>query len=135
MCYGTVTWSGPVGPRVAQEGRGSTAALPAADAGAARAWLDGLVAALPAGMSVRAGISASAGADELGPARREADECLALGEALGERGGGPAPPPAYDESWDDVLLGRLRSAARLGRRPARGRRRRSPRQRRRCSRR
>ncbi|MFC7108120.1 PucR family transcriptional regulator [Nonomuraea rubra] len=28
--------------------------------------------------------------------------------------------PAYDESWDDILLRRLRAAARTGRTPARG---------------
>ncbi|HWO64940.1 MAG TPA: helix-turn-helix domain-containing protein, partial [Umezawaea sp.] len=28
--------------------------------------------------------------------------------------------PAYDESWDDILLQRLRAAARAGRTPARG---------------
>lgn len=29
-------------------------------------------------------------------------------------------PPAYDESWDDILLQRLRAAARSGRAPTRG---------------
>ena len=29
-------------------------------------------------------------------------------------------PPAYDESWDDILLQRLRTAARAGRTPDRG---------------
>ena len=33
---------------------------------------------------------------------------------------GGAPPPAYDESWDDILLQRLRTAARSGRAPERG---------------
>ena len=45
-------------------------------------------------------------------ARQEADECLACTrEAAG------AGPPAYDESWDEILLQRLRTAARSGRAP------------------
>ncbi|MFI7618213.1 PucR family transcriptional regulator [Nonomuraea terrae] len=49
------------------------------------------------------------------PGRRAADESLALREA----GPRAAAPPAYDESWDDILLRRLRAAARAGRTPAR----------------
>lgn len=49
-------------------------------------------------------------------ARREAEECLALHEA----GRAAGPPPAYDESWDEVVLRRLRIAARAGRIPVRG---------------
>ena len=52
---------------------------------------------------------------ELHIARREADECLALGERPGSE-----PAPAYDESWDDVVLGRLRTAAQSGRLTQRG---------------
>jgi DNA-binding PucR family transcriptional regulator len=48
-------------------------------------------------------------------ARGEADECLGLHEVRQY-----GAPPAYDESWDDILLQRLRSAARSGRAPQRG---------------
>jgi hypothetical protein len=90
--------------------------LPAEDAAQARRWVAGLQAALPNQATVRAGISAVASADQLAAARREADECLALHEA------GPldSPVPAYDEAWDEILLQRLRAAARSGRAPARG---------------
>lgn len=90
--------------------------LPAEDAAAARQWVRGLAAALPPHASVLAGISAVATATELAAARREAEECLALHEA------GPLDgvPPAYDESWDEVVLRRLHNAARAGRVPTRG---------------
>lgn len=89
--------------------------LPADSAAAARTWLDDLGKLLPEGVSLVAGISATAGTAELHIARREADECLALGERSG-----PGTAPAYDESWDDVVLGRLRTAARSGRLAQRG---------------
>lgn len=90
--------------------------LPADKAATARAWIDALVAALPEHLTVLAGISGAATAPELATAREEADECLALHEVSPiER-----PPPAYDESWDDILLRRLRAAARLGRSVQRG---------------
>ena len=63
-----------------------------------------------------AGISGVSEVAELAAARREADECLALHEASPRS----AAPPSYDESWDDVLLRRLRTAARSGRSPDRG---------------
>lgn len=90
--------------------------LPAEDVGVARLWVNGLVAALPPEARVLAGISAVATAAELPAARREAEECLALHEA----GRAAGPPPAYDESWDEVVLRRLRIAARAGRIPVRG---------------
>lgn len=90
--------------------------LPADKAATARAWLDAVAAALPGDLALRAGISATSTAAELGIARREADECL----ALCERSAPGAPAPAYDESWDDVVLGRLRTAAQFGRIPLRG---------------
>jgi DNA-binding PucR family transcriptional regulator len=62
-----------------------------------------------------AGISGAAGVADLVAARREADECLALHEVSSH-----ATPPAYDESWDEILLQRLRNAARSGRSPDRG---------------
>lgn len=89
--------------------------LPADDAAQARQWLDGLAAALP-GVQLLAGISAVAGVDELTAARREAEECLALHET--DPPGGPAP--AYDQSWDRIVLRRLHQAARSGRVPVRG---------------
>jgi sugar diacid utilization regulator len=71
---------------------------------------------LPANVTVSAGISSVAVAADLPAARQEADECLALHETQT----GDAAPPAYDESWDEILLQRLRTAARVGRTPARG---------------
>ncbi|MFE7742614.1 PucR family transcriptional regulator [Nocardia sp. NPDC057455] len=90
--------------------------LPADQAATARRWISELQAALPAPMTVSAGISGVARATESASARRETDECLALHEA---RSAG-APPPAYDESWDEILLQRLRTAGLAGRTPARG---------------
>lgn len=90
--------------------------LPADQAATARRWISELQAALPAQMTVSAGISGVARATELMLARREADECLALHEA---RSAG-ADPPAYDESWDAILLQRLRTAGQSGRTPTRG---------------
>lgn len=90
--------------------------LPAEDVAQARHWLGGLRSALPEQASVLAGISAVACADELTAARREAEECLALHEA-----GPPGDPaPAYDESWDQIVLRRLHTATRSGRIPVRG---------------
>lgn len=89
--------------------------LAADEADTARAWLGALTAALPDGVAVQAGVSGPATVAELVVARREADECLALHE-LNSAG----PAPAYDESWEDILLHRLRSAAEVGRRPQRG---------------
>ncbi|MEV1000508.1 helix-turn-helix domain-containing protein [Nonomuraea sp. NPDC050202] len=90
--------------------------LPAGPAQAARRWITALQAELPAQVRLAAGIGAPAGVAELPAGRQEADECLALHES-GRPG---ALPPAYDESWDDILLRRLRAAARTGRAPARG---------------
>lgn len=89
--------------------------LPAESAADARRWVGDLQAALPPQASVVAGISAVASADELAAARQEADECLALHEVRPD-----GAPPAYDESWDEILLQRLRTAAGAGRAPARG---------------
>ncbi|MEO3888310.1 helix-turn-helix domain-containing protein [Nonomuraea sp. B5E05] len=90
--------------------------LPGEEADAARAWVSALGSALPAQVRLLAGIGAPARAAELPASRQEADECLALHET----GALQAAPPAYDESWDDILLRRLRAAARTGRTPARG---------------
>jgi hypothetical protein len=86
------------------------------DLHAARAWIAGLRSALPAHLALTAGISALADPEELPAARQEADECLALHESRAT----DTAPPAYEESWDDILLQRLRTAARSGRAPARG---------------
>jgi hypothetical protein len=90
--------------------------LPAESATQARLWTTRLATALPPNAMFAAGISGEAAAVELATARREADECLALHEADAAR----ADPPAYDESWDDILLQRLRTAAGSGRSPTRG---------------
>jgi len=90
--------------------------LPGEQVVAAREWVALLRAALPAQVTVTAGIGGPATATDLPASRQEADECLALHEARTPE----AAPPAYDESWDDILLQRLRAAARSGRTPARG---------------
>lgn len=90
--------------------------LPGDAAEGARRWLAALQAALPERATVLAGISGPAEAADLAAARREADECLALHEAEPDGAG----PPAYDESWDAVVLRRLRAAADAGRGPGRG---------------
>ncbi|OBK25796.1 PucR family transcriptional regulator [Mycobacterium asiaticum] len=89
--------------------------LPGGEATAARQWVTGLRAALPDGAMVLAGISGAAELSDLAAARQEADECLALHKMSTD-----APPPVYDESWDDILLQRLRGASRAGRFPDRG---------------
>jgi len=90
--------------------------LPGEDALTARRWVAALRAALPEQVTVIAGVSGVAEVADLAAARQEADECLALHEIwpTGDT------PPAYDESWDDILLQRLRTAARSGRSPNRG---------------
>ncbi|WIV55950.1 PucR family transcriptional regulator [Amycolatopsis nalaikhensis] len=90
--------------------------LPGDDVAAARTFVASLRTAVEPRGTLRAGISAPAEAGDLPAARREADECLALHETR------PADlvPPAYEESWDDILLQRLRTAAHSGRAPARG---------------
>ncbi|RKT55136.1 PucR family transcriptional regulator [Saccharothrix australiensis] len=90
--------------------------LPGEQVAGAREWVALLRAALPAQVTVTAGIGGTASAADLPASRQEADECLALHEARTPE----AVPPAYDESWDDILLQRLRAAARAGRTPARG---------------
>ena len=107
-------WSRP--GRSALAGNTVYTLLPGEQAATARRWVSGLRAALPDGVTMLAGISGAAGVADLPAARQEADECLALHEAC-RRG---ATPPAYDESWDDILLQRLRTAARSGRSPDRG---------------
>lgn len=107
-------WSRP--GRSALAGNTVYTLLPGEPAAQARTWVAGLRAALPDRVTVRAGISKSAIATDLPAARLEADECLALHESKPTA----AEPPAYDESWDEILLQRLRTAARSGRAPDRG---------------
>lgn len=81
----------------------------------ARAWLAEIVRGLPDDVTVTAGIGGAAELGELPAGRREADESLALHAT------NPAAPPAsYEDSWDEILLQRLRTAAAAGRTPARG---------------
>lgn len=107
-------WSRP--GRSALAGNTVYTVLPGEQAEPARGWVNGLRAALPDGMTMVAGISGAALVTELATARHEADECLALHEGFRPR----AAPAVYDESWDDILLQRLRTAARSGRSPDRG---------------
>jgi hypothetical protein len=107
-------WSRP--GRSALAGNTVYTLLPGEEAAAARRWVAALQAALPDRFTVLAGISKAATVTDLPAARQEADECLALHETKGSHG----PPPAYDESWDEIQLQRLRTAARSGRTPDRG---------------
>ncbi len=105
-------WSRP--GRSALAGNTVYTLLPGESAEAARRWVHGVQAALPEEVTLVAGISGAAKVAELPTARDEADECLSLGE------GSRVEPAAYDESWDGILLQRLRTAARTGRSPDRG---------------
>ncbi|MEU6156438.1 helix-turn-helix domain-containing protein [Actinosynnema sp. NPDC047251] len=107
-------WSRP--GRSALAGTSLYTVLPGERAAPAREWVAALRAALPAQVTVSAGIGGTARPADLPAARREADECLALHESRTP----DDPPPAYDESWDDILLQRLRAAAKAGRTPTRG---------------
>jgi hypothetical protein len=81
---------------------------------AARDWVASVRAGLPAHVGLVAGIGGAAEAPELPAGRREADECLALHAAHPE-----LPPVAYDESWDRIVLRRLRAVTAAGRMPER----------------
>src|SRR5690606_10430618 len=82
----------------------------------ARDWVAALRTALPARVTLSAGIGGPATATDLPASRQEADECL----ALHEQGSTESDSPAYDESWGEILLQRLRTAAQTGRIPSRG---------------
>ena len=107
-------WSRP--GRSALAGNTVYTLLPGEQAETARRWVSGLRAALPDGVKLIAGISGAGMVADLPTARDEADECLALHEGSSPGAGSVA----YDESWDDILLQRLRTAARSGRSPDRG---------------
>ncbi|MCA2242316.1 helix-turn-helix domain-containing protein [Mycobacterium sp. WUMAC-067] len=117
LAFGRATtgfgWSRP--GRSALAGNIVYTVLPGEDAVTARRWVTALQASLPERVTVIAGVSGVAEVTDLAAARQEADECLALHEMSPT-----AAPPAYDESWDDILLQRLRAAARSGRAPTRG---------------
>lgn len=108
-------WSRP--GRSALSGNTLYTVLPGEQVRTARDWVTVLRAALPARVTISAGIGGTASAADLPASRQEADECLTLHEQCPAD---TAPVPAYDESWDDILLQRLRTAARTGRVPARG---------------
>jgi len=84
------------------------------DAAPARDWVRSIVSALPPGVTTLAGIGGPADPAQIPASRQEADESLALRATL------PGGPVVYDESWDRILLQRLRAAASAGRAPARG---------------
>jgi PucR C-terminal helix-turn-helix domain len=107
-------WSRP--GRSALAGNTVYTLLPGEAADAAQRWVSGLDAALPERVTLLAGISGPALTEDLPAARHEADECLALRESSAR----DAVPAVYDESWDEILLQRLRTAARSGRSPERG---------------
>lgn len=78
-------------------------------------WVDTITAELPAQVSVSAGIGGPALGAELPASRNEADESLALHTTQPE-----TAAVVYDQSWDQILLRRLRAAASSGRAPTRG---------------
>lgn len=106
-------WSRP--GRSALAGNTVYTLLPGEEVVDARRWISSVRAALPGEATILAGISRTAEVVDVPAARQEADECLALHEMTPS-----AAPPAYDESWDQILLQRLRTAARKGRPPERG---------------
>ncbi|MEU8247816.1 helix-turn-helix domain-containing protein [Nonomuraea sp. NPDC048916] len=79
-------------------------------------WVAAIVNVLPRRVTVLAGVGGQATPAQLPASRQEADESLAL--RASRPGGGPAV--VYDDSWDEILLQRLRAAASAGRTPARG---------------
>ena len=107
-------WSRP--GRSALAGNTVYTLLPGEQADTARRWVTGLRAALPDGMTVIAGISGAGRGGRSPHGTDEADECLALHE-----GAGPgAAPAAYDESWDEILLQRLRTGCAVRSHPGPG---------------
>lgn len=86
------------------------------DLSAARMWINRIHTSLPAEAVLSAGIGGAAFADDLAASKQEADECLAVHETRPPH----TAPVAYEESWDDILLRRLHSVSRAGRKPARG---------------
>jgi hypothetical protein len=87
--------------------------VPGENLGPARAWVRALRGALTRDLVVSAGIGSAAMAPDLPASRREADEALALHETCTV----VVEAIAYDESWFDILVQRVRTAAGAGRRP------------------
>lgn len=85
------------------------------DPAAARDWLHTTITSLPEHVTMAAGIGAPATPSQLPTSRNEAEESLALHTARPD-----TAPISYDESWDQILLQRLRTAATSGRVPERG---------------
>ena len=94
----------------------------AADVTPAREWLTSIAGALPHRVTVFAGIGGAAEPAFLPASRQEADESLALHatRAPGAARSVGARAVVYDESWDEILMRRLRAVAAAGRVPARG---------------
>ncbi|WP_424529592.1 PucR family transcriptional regulator [Sphaerisporangium viridialbum] len=107
-------WSRP--GRSALFGNTLYTVLPCDDVTPARAWLTAIANVLPRQVTVYAGVGGAAEPAQLPASRQEADESLALRAARP----GDALAVVYDESWDAILLQRLRAAASAGRTPARG---------------
>ncbi|WP_219508497.1 PucR family transcriptional regulator [Nonomuraea ceibae] len=82
----------------------------------ARDWVAAIAHVLPRRVTLMAGVGGPAVPAQLPASRQEADESLALRAA---RPDGDLAV-VYDESWDAILLQRLRAAASAGRTPARG---------------
>ena len=106
-------WSRP--GRSALAGNTVSTLLPGEDAETARRWVTGLRAALPDGVTMLAGISGPAGWQT---STRRVMRPTSVWRCRRRRPGDV--PAAYDESWDDILMQRLRTAARSGRSPDRG---------------
>lgn len=85
------------------------------DSRSAREWLQTITSSLPEHVTIAAGIGGAATPSELPTSRNEADESLALHTTRPQ-----TAPVGYDESWDQILLQRLRNAAASGRIPTRG---------------
>lgn len=85
------------------------------DPAPARDWLRELSRGLPGHVTLSAGFGGSATLSEIPASRHEAEESLALHATDPD-----APPVCYDESWDRILLQRLRTAAAGRRIPSRG---------------
>ncbi|PVZ05347.1 PucR family transcriptional regulator [Actinomycetospora cinnamomea] len=80
----------------------------------ARRWVASVRAALPRRVGLVAGVGGAAGPTSLPASRSEADECLALHANRPD-----LAPVAYDESWDRIVLRRLRAVTAAGRVPER----------------
>ncbi|GAB2737666.1 helix-turn-helix domain-containing protein [Salinifilum aidingensis] len=108
-------WSRP--GRSALFGNTVYTVLPCGDDPApAREWVRTTTASLPEHVTIAAGIGAPAAPSQLPTSKNEAEESMALHADRADS----APVVSYDESWDQILLQRLRTAAASGRVPARG---------------